>query len=82
MLDRGPVGDVGGGHAPLVRLFLDHWRRVTFTYALFTVENLLNLAQPLVLGRAINAMLRAESGGLALLAPGHFELRSTRAVPR
>jgi ABC-type multidrug transport system fused ATPase/permease subunit len=53
-------------------LFRDNWRPVTLTYILFTVENLLNLVQPFVLGRAINSLLRAEYGGLAWLVGQHL----------
>jgi hypothetical protein len=45
-----------GGLEPLVRLFRANWRRVTLTYFLFNLESLLNLAQPSVLGLAINGL--------------------------
>jgi hypothetical protein len=38
-----------------------------FTYVLYNVENLLNVAQPYVVGMAINGLLQAEYGVLALL---------------
>jgi hypothetical protein len=58
----------------LVRLFRANWRPLVLTYALFNVENLLGLAQPFVLGLAINGLLRAEYGVLALLAGQHLAL--------
>jgi hypothetical protein len=72
MLNQVTVERTGGEPASLVGLFRDNWRRVTLTYALFNVENLLNLAQPSVLGLAINGLLRAEYGGLALLVGQHL----------
>ncbi len=58
--------------SPLVCLFRANWRPVTFTYVLFNVENLLSLAQPFVLGLAINGLLRGEYGCLALLVGQHL----------
>lgn len=59
----------GAGHSlvPLARLFRANWRPVVLTYALYNVENLLNLAHPYVMGLAINGLLQAEYGVLALL---------------
>jgi hypothetical protein len=56
-----------GELTPLVRLFRANWRPLLLTYALYNVENLLNLAHPLVLGVAINGLIRSEYGGLAVL---------------
>ena len=56
-----------GELTPLVRLFRANWRSLTLTYALFNVENVLNLAHPFVLGVAINGLIRSEYGGVALL---------------
>ena len=61
-----------GELTPLVRLFRAHWRPLLLTYALYNVENLLNLAHPLVLGVAINGLIRSEYGGLALLVGQHL----------
>ena len=61
-----------GELTPLVRLFRANWRPLTLTYALYNVENLLNLAHPLVLGVAINGLIRSEYGGLALLVGQHL----------
>jgi hypothetical protein len=72
MQDQDPAGMAGGGLTPLTRLFQDNWRRVTLTYVLYNVENLLTLAQPLVLGLAINGLLRSEYGSLALLVGQHL----------
>jgi hypothetical protein len=41
--------------------------RIVFTYGLFTLENLLRLAQPYVLGLAIDGLLRASRAGLGVL---------------
>jgi hypothetical protein len=60
-----------GELTPLVRLFRANWRPLLLTYALYNVENLLNLAHPLVLGVAINGLIRSEFGGLALLVGQH-----------
>jgi hypothetical protein len=67
--DAGPNG--AAGPRPLAGLFQAHWRRITLTYALFNVENLLHLAQPLVLGLAINGLLQSSYAGLGLLAAQH-----------
>lgn len=53
--------------AALARLFRANWRPVLLTYALYNVENLLSVAQPYVIGLAINGLLQAEYGVLALL---------------
>jgi hypothetical protein len=62
------------GHAlaPLARLFRANWRPVLLTYALYNVENLLGLAQPYVIGLAINGLLQADYGVLALLVGQHL----------
>jgi len=72
MQNQGQVQTARGGVTPLVRLFLDNWRPISFTYALFNVENLLNLFEPFVLGLAINSLLRAEYWGLALMVGQHL----------
>jgi ABC transporter transmembrane region len=61
-----------GKLTPLVRLLRANWRSLTLTYALFNVENLLNLAHPFVLGVAINGLIRFEYGGVALLVGQHL----------
>jgi len=48
-----------------------HWR-ILATYALFAVENLLRLAQPLVLGWAINDLLTGQTFGLIVLVIQHL----------
>jgi ABC-type multidrug transport system fused ATPase/permease subunit len=72
MSNQDAVVTTGQRLAPLVRLFRTNWRRVTFTYALYNVENLLHLAQPFVLGLAINGLLREEYWGLVLLVGQHL----------
>jgi hypothetical protein len=49
-------------------LFRTYRGGVLLTYALFNLENLARLAQPLVLGWAISGLLHFSCGGLALLA--------------
>jgi ABC-type multidrug transport system fused ATPase/permease subunit len=67
-----------------LRLVLQRYRwQILFTYALFNVENLLRLAQPLLLGWAINGLLRGAYGGLGLFAAGHVAhllMRSLRQM--
>jgi len=46
--------------------------RMLATYALFNVENLLRLAQPLVLGLAINGLLEGSYTGLMLFVVQHL----------
>jgi hypothetical protein len=58
--------------APLARLFRANWRPVLVTYALYNVENLLGLAQPYVIGVAINGLLQGQYSVLALLAGQHL----------
>jgi ABC-type multidrug transport system fused ATPase/permease subunit len=67
----------------LRRLLRRHRWQILFTYALFNVENLLRLAQPLFLGWAINGLLHSSYHGLFLFAAGHFShllLRSMRQM--
>jgi hypothetical protein len=61
-----------GELTPLLRLFRANWRPLLLTYALYNVENLLSLAHPLVLGVAINGLIRSEYRGLALLVGQHL----------
>lgn len=67
-----------------LRLLLQRYRwRILFTYALFNVENLLRMAQPLLLGWAINGLLRGAYSGLGLFAAGHVAhllMRSLRQM--
>jgi ABC-type multidrug transport system fused ATPase/permease subunit len=71
MREQGTVR-AAGELTPLVRLFRAHWRPLLLTYALYNVENVLSLAHPLVLGLAINGLIRSEYGGLALLVGQHL----------
>ena len=52
-------------------LFSRYKWRLLFTYALFTLENVLRLAQPLLLGWAINDLLQGRYWGVGYLAIGH-----------
>ncbi len=49
-----------------------YWGRLLVTYGLFNFENLLRLAQPLLLGWAINGLLRSSHAGLIAFAAGHL----------
>ena len=53
-------------------LFAAHKGRMSVTYALFNVENILRLAQPLVLGLAINGLLKGSYGGLLVFVVQHL----------
>jgi ABC-type multidrug transport system fused ATPase/permease subunit len=71
-MDAQGTARAAGELAPLVRLLRANWRPLLLTYALYNVENLLNLAHPLVLGMAINGLIRSEYWGLALLVGQHL----------
>lgn len=53
-------------------LFWANRRRMLLTYGLFNIENLLRLAQPFVLGWAINDLLRGATFGLWLFVAQHL----------
>ncbi len=57
---------------PLKVIFAANRARLLVTYILFNVENLLRLAQPLVLGWAINDLLHDSSFGLLLFVAQHL----------
>jgi ABC transporter transmembrane region len=71
MQEQGTVR-AAGELTPLVRLARANWWPLTLTYALYNVENLLELARPLVLGVAINGLIRSEYAGLALMVGQHL----------
>lgn len=60
--------------APLTlrSLFFANKRRMLLTYGLFNLENLLRLAQPLVLGLAIDGLLRGSYVGLFIFIGQHL----------
>lgn len=58
--------------ATLRSLFFANKGRMLATYALFNVENLLRLAQPFVLGWAINDLLRSSYFGLMVFVVQHL----------
>jgi ABC-type multidrug transport system fused ATPase/permease subunit len=60
----------------LRRVFAVYHGRILFTYGLFNLENLLRLAQPLVLGWAINDLLSGEFFGLGMLVLQHIAYMS------
>ena len=57
---------------PLGRLFCAHRGRLLLTYAMSFAENALRVAQPLVLGLAINDLLSASYRGLLVFAVQHL----------
>ncbi len=52
-------------------LFAENRLRILSTYALFTIENLLRLAQPFALGWAINDLLTGQMVGVGVLVGQH-----------
>jgi ABC-type multidrug transport system fused ATPase/permease subunit len=56
--------------------------RILATYALFSLENLLRLAQPLVLGWAIHDLLRSSVYGLAIFFGQHVSYLALGAARR
>ena len=62
---------IGPGRS-LWGIFAAYRWRILATYGLFSVENLLRLAQPLVIGWAIHDLLRASMLGLALFLGQHI----------
>jgi ABC-type multidrug transport system fused ATPase/permease subunit len=66
-----PGAPVKGGRL-LGSLFRANKGRILVTYALFNLENLLRLAQPFVLGLAINDLLRSSFTGLWLFVGQHL----------
>jgi hypothetical protein len=69
-----PQGSIPALAAPALQLwaiFAAYRWRILVTYALFNLENLLRLAQPLVLGWAIHDLLRSSVLGLAIFFGQH-----------
>ena len=67
----------------LLTVFRLYRGRLLLTYALFNIENVLRLAQPLLLGWAINDLLWQAYTGLFVFAIGHvahFIMRSLRQM--
>ncbi len=62
------------GPQALAGLFRAYRGRILLTYGLFNTENLLQLAQPFVLGLAINDLLRCSGRGLLLLCAQHLSM--------
>jgi len=74
---RAPAGGELWGFARRYR-----WR-ILLTYGLFVVENILRLAQPLLIGWAINGLLQSSYMGLAVFAIGqitHMAIRVARQM--
>ena len=61
-------------------MFRQYRGRILLTYFLFNVENLLRLAQPLLLGWAINGLLGSSYRGLIIYACGHTAHMMMRTV--
>lgn len=57
---------------PLRAIFANNRAKLLLTYGLFNVENVLRLAQPFVLGLAINGLLQNSSFGLWLFVGQHL----------
>src|SRR5687768_15764128 len=69
----GNRGDESAPASLTIRSLFSHNRgRILVTYALFNVENLLRLAQPFVLGWAINDLPRSSYVGLAVFVAQHL----------
>jgi hypothetical protein len=66
-LDDAVPPTAAAGGSLLGGLFRAHRGRLLIAYALVTSENLLQLAQPWALGRAIDDLLRSSAAGLGLL---------------
>jgi ABC transporter transmembrane region len=67
-----PRIDASRSAVTLKSLFAAHRGRMVLTYALFNVENVLKLLQPLVLGWAINDLLAGRYAGLFLFVAQHL----------
>jgi len=66
-----------------LRLLWSRYRwRILLTYALFNVENMLRLAQPLLLGWAINDLLNSSYLGLVAFSIGHLSFMLTGTLRR
>lgn len=68
------AGWAGGAPSPLTLAgtFRTHRARLLFTYALFTIENLLKLAQPAAIGVAVNGLLAGTQAGLLWFVAQHL----------
>lgn len=62
---------IGNSPISLTALFVENRVRILATYTLFTIENLLRLAQPFALGWAINDLLAGEMLGVCVLVGQH-----------
>jgi len=69
---RDRADDTGQAAWTLGSVFAAYPRRILFTYGLFNLENLVHLAQPWVLGLAINDLIGATYLGLLLFAAQHL----------
>src|SRR5262249_32171560 len=79
---RAPAGGRRPGPWTLRGLFRTYRWSILFTYGLFNLENLLRLAQPLVLGLAINDLLRSSYLGLGLFVVQHLSFTLISSLRR
>src|SRR5947209_4428288 len=84
--EAGPSEAPAGGGRPafwtLRSLFRTYRWRILFTYGLFNLENLLRLAQPLVLGLAIDGLLSGSYLGVSLFLAQHVAYTAISAGRR
>ena len=52
----------------LLTIFRRFWQRITLTFSLLTLENIVNVLQPWVIGLAINDLLAGQWSGVMLLS--------------
>jgi hypothetical protein len=71
------------GFHPLRSVFRAHWRPILLTYTLFGIENLLWMAQPYILGAAIDRLLVGSYRGLLVFVSvqtGHLLMGMLRRI--
>lgn len=75
-IKAGARGDTGRATGPLASVLRSIFRtarwRLALTYTLFNLENILRLVQPLVIGWAINDLLRSQWWGTGALVVQHL----------
>jgi ABC-type multidrug transport system fused ATPase/permease subunit len=50
----------------LKNIFIKNWKRLSLTYALFNIENILSLAKPYFLGKAIDMTIKSDKNGIIM----------------
>lgn len=81
-LPQGSIATSSGSTSRMWSIFSAYRWRILATYALFSVENLLRLAQPMALGWAIHDLLRSSMIGLAIFFGQHVLYIALGAVRR